>query len=171
MIWERSDRFEPRAVKLADDHYSRQKPGTPQFMRPGSCLVLYAGSAPRDAVWGTSWQLYAKHPWAGAWECAIFRNRGAGRSSRLIRDAVAATRFHYGAPPELGMITYVDPAKVREKVDPGHSFIIAGFRPIACMLPTRDHPKGLLVLQMRPDRMPEPRPAIGTQLSLERNAA
>lgn len=42
MIWSLSDRFDPRARGLADRHYNRQKPGTPQFVPPGRCLVLYA---------------------------------------------------------------------------------------------------------------------------------
>jgi hypothetical protein len=33
----KSHRFDPVGVALADRHYSRQKPGSPQFMPPGSC--------------------------------------------------------------------------------------------------------------------------------------
>lgn len=166
MIWERSDRFDPRAVRMADQHYSRQQPGTNQFMRPGSCLVFYAGEPPRQAVWGTSWQQFAKHLWPGAWECAIFRNEGAGLSSEMIRDAVAATRWHYGDPPEHGMITFVDASKVRHKRDPGRCFVKAGFRPIACIVKSR-----LLVLQMLAAEMPSPRPLYNRQTSLFGEAA
>jgi hypothetical protein len=148
MMWERSDRFDPRAVRLADRHYSRQKVGSPQFMKAGSCCVFYARTETGEAVWGTSWQLVVKHQWPGAWECAIFRNEGAGRSSDLIRQAVAATRAHYGEPPTPGMITFVDPAKVRDKADPGHCFIIAGFRPCG------ETKSGLLVLQLACENMP-----------------
>lgn len=168
MIWERSDRFDPRAVRLADRHYSRQKPGSNQFMRPGSCLVLMAGDRPREAVWGTSWQQYAKHPWAGAWECAIFRNEGAGLSSALIRDAVAATRWHYGAPPDCGMITFVNREKVRHKRDPGRCFRKAGFRHVACMLPKE---RGLDAFQMLPSEMPPAAPPFRRQQSLFGEAA
>lgn len=139
-------------------------------MRAGSCLVFYAGEPPHDAVWGTSWQRYSKHPWPGTWECAIFRNNGAGRSSEMIRQAVAATRWLYGAPPEHGMITYVNPAKVRKKRDPGRCFIRAGFKPLACMLPTDKH-DGLLVLRMLPSDMPEPAPLYQRQISMFGEAA
>lgn len=113
MLWRRSDRFDPRALALADRHYSRQKPGTPQFVKAGSCAVFYAETETGRAVWATSWQKHVKHQWAGAWECAIFRNEGAAKASKLIRMAVAATRAHYGEPPPLGMITFVDPERVR----------------------------------------------------------
>jgi hypothetical protein len=152
VIWQRSHRFDPRAVSLADGHYSRQKPGTPQFMKTGSCAVFYAETETGKAVWGTSWQRVVKHRWPGAWECAIFRNLGAARASLLIRQAVAATRAHYGEPPALGMITFIDPEKVRPKSDPGHSFIIAGFRPDG------ETVGGLICLRMPPERMPAPEP-------------
>lgn len=42
MIWETSWKADPRAREVADRHYNRQKPGTPQFVPPGRALVLYA---------------------------------------------------------------------------------------------------------------------------------
>lgn len=39
MNWRLSHRFDPRALPIADSHYNRQKPGTPQFVPPGRCLV------------------------------------------------------------------------------------------------------------------------------------
>ena len=169
MIWERSDRFDPRAVRLADQHYPRQKKGSNQFVRPGSCLVFYAGVSPREAVWVTSWQKFVGHPWPGAWECSTFRNANIGVASELIRDAVAATRWHYGAPPEQGMITFVDPAKVKGN-PPGNCFLRAGFRHIATMLPTKR--RGILhVLRLEPDDMPQPEPLFQRQISLFGEAA
>lgn len=162
MIWARSHRRDPQALALADRHYSRQKPGTDQFVKTGSCAVFYAKTATGAAVWVTSWQLYAKHLWRGAWECAMFRNEGAGLSSQLIKDAVAATRAHYGEPPALGMITFVNPAKVRIKRDPGRCFVRAGFEPIACLLARRPEDR-LLVLQLTPERMPPPAPLAFAQ--------
>lgn len=41
MIWELSYKADPRAREVADRHYNRQKPGTPQFVPPGRALVLY----------------------------------------------------------------------------------------------------------------------------------
>lgn len=37
MIWMRSHRADPEVVPLADRHYNRQKPGSPQFAPPGRC--------------------------------------------------------------------------------------------------------------------------------------
>ena len=113
MIWHQSNRADPRARVIADRHYNRQKPGTPQFVPPGRCCVLYAETNGGKALWVTSFPLaqYVKHAWAGAWVCSAFRNEGADIASELIRDAVAATRAYLGEPPELGMITFIDTEK------------------------------------------------------------
>jgi hypothetical protein len=81
MQWRISDRADPEARALADRHYNRQKPGTPQFVPPGRCLVLVCDKA----FWVTSWPFaeYTKHAWAGAWVCSAFRNEGAAWRRRL----------------------------------------------------------------------------------------
>lgn len=121
MLWEQSTRNDPKARALADRHYNRQKIGSPGFVPPGRCLVLYAKTETGEAVWVTSWPFaeYVMHKWAGAWVCSIFRNEGAALSSFLIREAVAATIAEFGKPPELGMVTFVNSSKVRTKRDPG----------------------------------------------------
>ncbi len=151
MLWERSHRADPRAVALADRHYSRQKPGTPQFVPPGRCFVLYARTPTGEAVWVTSWPFaqYVKHAWAGAWTCSMFRNEGAGLASELILTAVAATRAHYGDPPELGMITFVLPSAIRSS-NPGFCYLMAGYRRVGF---AKD---GKPCLQLLPRDMPEP---------------
>ena len=153
MIWERSNRADPRAVALADRHYSRQKPGSKQFVPPGRCFVLYAKTATGEAVWVTSWPFaeYVKHAWAGAWVCSIFRNEGAGLASELIRQAVSATRAYYGDPPSLGMITFVLPSALRS-TNPGACFKYAGFRLCGA---AKD---GKPCLQLLPEDMPPPQP-------------
>lgn len=116
MLWTISHRADRKARLIADRHYNRQKPGTPQFMPTGSCVVFYC----RGAVWGTSWPqaAYTQHAWPGAWNNSLFRNESDLLSSTLIRQAVAATRWHYElrtarrCTPPLGMITFVDPAVV-----------------------------------------------------------
>ena len=50
--WRLSWRADPVVARLADGHYSRQKPGTAQFVPPGACLVLRTADA--SAVWTTS---------------------------------------------------------------------------------------------------------------------
>ncbi len=58
--------------------------------------------------------------------CAVFRNEGteSGRSSELIKcaDSIAWQRW-----PGERLYTYVDPAKIRHKRDPGRCFIRAGY--------------------------------------------
>lgn len=160
MIWRLSNRFDPFGRAIADRHYNRQKIGSPQFVPPGRCLVLTAETDTGRALWVTSWPFaeYVKHAWAGAWVCSAFRNEGAARSSVLIRQALAATRWFFGEPPELGMITFVDARKTRPKADPGHCYIIAGFRPCGMSK------GGLHCLQILADKMPDAEPARGFQL-------
>jgi hypothetical protein len=156
MKWDLAHRADPRCAALADRHYSRQKIGSPQFMPPGGCVVLYAGT-PNDgeAVWGTStpFARYVKHDWAGAWMCSIFRNEGAGHAVRLIRDAVSATRAVAGEPPELGMVTFIDPLAVRSDKVIGRTFLEAGFAFVGY---TKRKPVPLHVFQMLPAAMPKP---------------
>jgi hypothetical protein len=151
--WRRSFRADPLALPLADRHYTRQKPGSPQFVPPGRCLVLL--TACERALWVSSWPMaeYVKHAWAGAWMCTMFRNEGAGLSSELILSAVAATRAFWGEAPPLGMVTFVDPRKTRRKRDPGRCFRRAGFQPVGWTK------SGCLALQLLPADMPAIAPA------------
>lgn len=157
MIWQLSNRADPRAREIADRHYNRQKPGTPQFVPPGRCLVLYAETDTGQAFWVTSWPFaqYVKHDWAGAWVCSAFRNEGAGVASDMIREAVACTIAHFGNPPPLGMITFIDQRKVKPTMVHGvptwgRTYELAGF------IPAGKTKGGLLAFQLTPDRMPEP---------------
>jgi hypothetical protein len=149
MRWVQSHRADADVVPLADRHYNRQKIGSPQFAPPGRCLVLKTAAA--DAFWITSYPFaeYVKHAWAGAWVCSAFRNESEYRSSELIREAVAVSRFKWETPA-LGMVTFVNADKVRRKRDPGRCFLRAGFRPCG---KTKG---GLLAFQMLPADMPKP---------------
>jgi hypothetical protein len=165
-LWEHSNRFDRRALPLADRHYNRQKPGSPQFVPPGRCLVLL--TADRSALWVTSWpfEQYTRHRWAGAWVNSLFRNEGAHRASDLIREAIAATRWFYGDPPPLGIVTFVDPRHVRVARRRGsnlygYCYLKAGFEHVGF---TED--AGLWCWQMTPDRMPPPAPPSSAQLRL-----
>lgn len=155
MRWHVSHRADRRALPIADRHYNRQKPGTPQFVPPGRCVVLLTDGA--DALWVSSWPFaeFVKHDWAGAWVCSCFRNESPHLSSELILEAVAATRTLWPDVPELGMVTFVDPEKVRRKRDPGRCYRKAGFRRVG-------RTKGdLVALQMLPHEMPEPDSPLG----------
>jgi hypothetical protein len=151
VIWRRSWKSDPAALALAERHYNRQRPGTPQFMPPGRTLVLVA----EGAVWGSVAQSHG--PNAGAWVCSIFRNEGAGLSSELVRDAVAATRAAWGEPPARGFLTYVNPGKLRRKRDPGRCFLRAGFELVGETEAAEEHGRDpLLVFRLAPERFPAP---------------
>lgn len=168
MIWSLSWRADPRARVLADRHYNRQSPDSPQFVPPGADLVLYAPGA----LWVTSYQIHARHAWPGAWVCATFRREAgcAGLASEMIREAVAATRWRFASVPAAGMITFVDPKKVRHKRDPGRCFLRAGF--VLAGETAGGHGRSpLLVFQMVPSSMPAAEAARGVQFELSRGAA
>lgn len=151
-------RADPEVRPLADRHYNRQKIGAKQFAPPGRALVLKHGAGPA-AFWITSWPLpqFVKHEWAGAWICSAFRNEGSElRASTLIRSALAASRWFYGEPPKLGMVSFVDPRHVAPKATPGYCFLRAGF----CLV-GRTQEEGLLAYQILPAAMPDPVPAWG----------
>jgi hypothetical protein len=162
MLWRISHRCDTAARELADRHYSRQSIGAANFVPPGRCLVLHAQADTGAAYWVTSWPFseYTRHAWAGAWICSAFRNEGAGLSSELIRQAVAATRYRWPEVPHLGMVTFVDTDKTRRKRDPGRCYRRAGFREVG-------HTQGgLVALQLLPNDMPPAEPAIGASLGL-----
>lgn len=153
-FWQLSDRADPVANRIAKRHYNCQSPDSDQWVKPGACLCLRTESG--DAVWSSSFPLaeWTKHAWAGAWENTTFRNESPHRASDMIREAVAITVHVWGRPPPLGMLTLVDPAAVAAKSDPGHCYIIAGFRPAGVTL------SGKLAFLLAPERMPDPRPPL-----------
>lgn len=160
--WRLSDRADPRAVRIADRHYNRQKIGSSQFVPPGKCLVLLTATA--DALWVTSWPFaeYVRHAWPGAWVCSAFRNEAQPRllSSDLIREAVGVTRWRYGDPPERGFVTFVDRGKTRSKRNPGYCYLMAGWRVVG------ETKGGLVALGLAPEDMGPPIEPIGAQMQL-----
>lgn len=105
--WMETHKGHARLVELADRHYTRQKPGTNQFCRPGKnlCFLLSDGTA--------GWATWRPIPEVGrmdnleAWECTLFRNEGQRLSSELIVEATALTYREWGWPPRDGLITGV----------------------------------------------------------------
>lgn len=149
-LWTPSHRFDPETRVIADRHYNRQKPGTPQFVPPGRCLVLKRP----DAFWVTSWPFaqYTRHDWAGAWVCSAFRNEGSTLSSTLIVDAVARTRERWPDEPRIVckhcgrtvcFVSFVNVRKTRRKRDPGRCYVKAGWQ--RCCATTKG---GLVVLHL-----------------------
>ena len=125
MLWDVVKKTDPMAVALADDHYSRQTPGSREIGPPGQKLVLL--SPDHTAVWGS----HRPAPWTGiqrmdgfkGHNCFIFRNTGPILSSSLIWEAVGITALRWGAAP---FITYVAVDHVRS-TNPGYCYIQAGF--------------------------------------------
>lgn len=158
--WRLSDRADSAALPLADRHYNRRKPGSPQFVPPGRCLVLLTQD--RTALWVTSWPFaqFVLHEWGGAWVNSLFRNEGPALSSELIRHAVAHTRDRWPLVPALGMVTFIDASKVRRKRDPGRCYRKAGFRHVGFTQ------GGLYAFQMLPADVPESEPVPCSQDAL-----
>ena len=157
MLWGLSHRADPKARALADRHYNRQKIGSPQFVPPGRCLVLYGSNVFGEAFWVTSWPFgeYVRHAWPGAWVCSAFRNEGLGQASDLIRQAVAVTRFRYTEAPAQGMVSFLDRSKVapiivRGTKKWGRTWEMAGFRHVG------ETKGGLMAMQILAPDMPEP---------------
>lgn len=155
MIWQRSHRADPRALPLANRHYNRQKPDSPQFVPPGACLVLLA--LDERALWVSSHPKaqYVKHQWAGAWVNTLFRNEGSGKASELILQTLSVTRFFWTQVPPLGMVSFVDERYIIPKKNPGWCYLKAGFS-----VAGRTQ-GGLLCLQILPNQMPPPEPPAG----------
>jgi hypothetical protein len=127
--WVQVDKFDEASCRLADRHYSRRKPGSPQFMPPGQTLIL--ATPERDAVFG--W--WRPDPSSGikamnnldGWTCTIFRNEGRRLSSELVLAAerlLIGTRYTIG--PD-GLLTYVWDSKIKS-ANPGYCFKVAGWK-------------------------------------------
>lgn len=147
--WEHVRRDDVRCRELADRHYSRQTPGTKDFMGPGRTFVLLAEFTSREpaangtrAVWGVNENLDPVGELR--LRCTIFRNETPWLSSFLIKSATEATlerwRRKYGWNGTPPLRTEVDPKKTRRKRDPGRCFIKAGWRRIGEV-------NGLIVLE------------------------
>lgn len=161
MRWSISFRADPAVRVLADRHYNRQSIGSPQFVPPGRCVVLRTLCG--RASWVTLSQRpeYVKHAWPLAWNNSLFRNEGAGLSSELIREAIAATLAMWPCPSPQGIVTFVDPSRVRRKRDPGRCYLRAGFRRVGV---TKG---GLITLQLLPYEFPAPQAATSAQAEIE----
>jgi len=56
--WQRSYRADPRAARIADRHYNRQRVGAAQFVPPGRCLEragFHHAGYTKAGLW--AWQL------------------------------------------------------------------------------------------------------------------
>lgn len=131
-VWTQRGRFDRAAVALADRHYSREKPGTPQVGGPGFLLVFVTPC--ERAAWIS--KRHAEELFDGkrtrttadgfrGFRCGLFRNESDHLASELIRAAVALTERIWGPSPH-GWMTYVDRSKVASQ-NPGYCFKRAGW--------------------------------------------
>ena len=132
--WMKVKRTDPRAIALADGHYSRIKYGKQgkQGKQLGrNCRTLVFITPDELACWVVVWPdpRFAFHGKGDAWECSLYHRSSASPhlASDLIFDAVEETAKWWGAPPSGGYITTVDPAEVKSR-NPGYCFICAGWQ-------------------------------------------
>ncbi len=76
----------------------------------------------------------------------------------MIQDAVSATHFVWGSPPEGGFITFINKAKVRGKKHFGYCFRKAGFEEAGYTK------SGLLTLRLPPQKIISAKMPIGYQM-------
>lgn len=158
MIWEISHRFDREALALANTHYNRQTPDSPQFVAPGRCVVLL--STCRRALWVSLAQEHIDHEWPDTWNNALFRNEGAGLSSQLIRSAISATLYQWHDRPAGGFLTFVDADSVRSS-NPGYCYKRAGFE-----FKGKTKVRGRLAFVLPVEKFPAPAPAIGATYNI-----
>jgi len=113
VTWTRITKGDPRGREMADRHYTRQRPGSPSWTRPGYNYVLYVEFDEGRALW--CW-------WRPKWEdgrpgterkdglrcleCTMFRREGrTPLASELCRSAVEAL-----ATPEARADLHLDAA-------------------------------------------------------------
>ena len=132
--WTIADKYDPRVVRFADRHYSRQTPGSPQCCRPGHNMVLWhpAGAA---WVWWRPIDAVGRKDALRAIECTLFRSECSILSSDLVRAAVGCllswTYYDAGYRVITG-IGVSDTARRRSRWSlPGHCFRAAGWVDIA----------------------------------------
>lgn len=141
MYWYLVGKTDVRARVMADKHYSRQQPGTPEFCPPGNSIVLII---PCGTSASALWCSHRPDPRANLaipradgfvyWDNPYFRNESGIQSSTLIREALAITRYLW---PDLlmcedGFHTFVSPKHVqpikrRGRDFWGYCFFAAGF--------------------------------------------
>ncbi len=111
-------------LALYERHYSayRYADGRKrtQFVGPGEKVVLRTLRA--DALF--VWRRFIDDSGQSGINCAVFRNEGTARSSRLIRQADSIADVLW---PDSRHYTYIDAARIASR-NPGFCFLAAGWR-------------------------------------------
>jgi hypothetical protein len=157
--WQRIDHTDPRALAIADRHYSRKSPGTIEFIPAGHKIVLM--SFLPDTTPAALWASHRPAPTAGlarprfdgldVWDCSLFRiEHRTVLASVLIQEAVAITRGLWDdILPRDGFYTtvnprHIQPIKVHGRDVWGYCYIKAGWQ----ALPERTKVRHLIQLQL-----------------------
>jgi hypothetical protein len=90
----RTTPFDAECAALADRHYSRQTPGSNQFMGNGKKIVLRDNDG--SVVFGWLWSEFRNDGERG-YNCAIFRNESDRVASETILECEALGREGVGA--------------------------------------------------------------------------
>lgn len=161
-LWYRIQKDDPRALEMADRHYSRQTPGSLQFTWPGNIITLMHflddGITPA-ALWAAYYPagLCTRKDNRDVWDCPMFRvEHRTVLASELIHDAVACIKGLWGNDflPKDGFYTTVAIDKIRQqkwgtknqRARVGYCFIKAGW----ILLPelTKTHKLAQLMLSL-----------------------
>lgn len=141
--WRVVSKCAPRLLELADAHYTRQKPGTPQATRPGVNLPMLLNDGTAGFITWRPIPEVGRKDNLEAWECTLFRNTGPHLSSDLVRAAANKVFREWGWPPRDGFITAVGVAQTEGRRSrqslPGHCFRMAGW--MEFQHPSADHSK------------------------------
>jgi hypothetical protein len=117
--------FDQECRQLADRHYSRRTVGARQFAYSGRKLVLRDALGDVLFVWMYPDPALRMDGQVG-YNCAIFRNESARRSSEIILEAEQFAVAKWGPGRAY---TYVNPKKIRSS-NPGYCFKRAGWTQI-----------------------------------------
>jgi hypothetical protein len=110
--------------QLADRHYSRRTPGARQFTYAARKLILRDTAG--EVLWAWLWpQPELRMDGQEGYNCAIFRNESARRSSEIILEAEQHAIRYWGL---RRMFTYVGrPGRDIRSTNPGFCYLQAGW--------------------------------------------
>ena len=140
----------PSALAIFHRHYSfkpyRDGRKPLHFVGPGEKMVLLTPDA--DALF--VWRKFISASQQQGVNCAVFRNEGPQRASSLVAAACALAWERW---PGERLYTYVNPAKVQRKRQPGRCFLLAGWKYVRDLdgKPARTKWNRLLILECFPE--------------------
>lgn len=170
IVWRETDKGDARCRRLADRHYTRQRPGHPMWTRPGYNMVLYTSDECGEACfawWRPKWEDgIERFDGLRALECTLFRNETGWLSSSLIEQAVAAVQCWERYEPGSSLITGIGSLQTQRRRSrnnrPGHCFRVAGWEDF-------EHARGRADVWLMCKRFPAAEVAVrddGGQLAL-----